>query len=313
MILISFVFALRLSQKPPLNKSDYMAAIIDKHAEAAKIKGPKIIFAGGSNLAFGLNSKEIEDKFGLPVINMSLEAGLGLDFILNELREITNAGDIVFLAIEYYMDEEGNYDLKKSVRNFYPESGKYFKSNYLKEANNYLTETEGYLKHLFDKRIKYQRGIDSFYARRFFNKYGDLTSHLKLKNFKTLGSRKIFQYKNWDGIEELNKFYEYSKDNHFSVFFQYTPYAESEYRKNYSVIKKLQNDLNNNLKMEILNKPSDFAYNDSLFFNTIYHLNKYGREERTEKLIDIFSKNGDIQNAFITAERHWVSKIAAKN
>ena len=58
--------------------SNYMSAIIDKHERINKIKTPKIILAGGSNVAFGINSEEIEEAFSVPVVNMGLDAGLGL-------------------------------------------------------------------------------------------------------------------------------------------------------------------------------------------------------------------------------------------
>src|SRR4051812_8219671 len=67
-------------------KNDFMAAIIDKHKRINQINSPKIIFAGGSNLTFGLNSEEVEKEFSVPVVNLGLHAGLGLTFILNELK-----------------------------------------------------------------------------------------------------------------------------------------------------------------------------------------------------------------------------------
>ena len=69
-------------------KNDFMAAIIDKHEIANGIKQPKLIFAGGSNLAFGIDSELIEKKIGKKVVNLSLHAGLGLEFILNELKDV---------------------------------------------------------------------------------------------------------------------------------------------------------------------------------------------------------------------------------
>jgi hypothetical protein len=64
-------------------------------------------------------------------------------------------------------------------------------------------------------------------------------------------------------------------------------------------------DLSNNLKIEILNKPSDFVLPDSLFFDTVYHLNKKGREIRTKKLIEIIKKSTNAQQ--------WLKKIAQSN
>lgn len=280
-----------------------MAAIIDKHAEAAEIEGPKIIFAGGSNLAFGLDSKKIEQKFGLPVINMALHANLGLTFILNELKDVTKQDDIVFLSIEYFMPMEGNYDLLENARHFYPECGNYYKRSYLKEAKDYLNETENDFKKLFSANGGPQKE-DSIYSRKSFNKNGDLTLYLSMKNMKILDSRENFITPAWNGIEKLNQFYAYSKSKHFLVFFLYPPYAHSQFSRNYQIIEEFQTNMKENLKIPILNTPDDFAFNDSLFFNTIYHLNSEGREKRTQRLIEIFSKNLNLEKDF----RYMLSK-----
>lgn len=65
-------------------ENNYFAAIADKHTYAQSIHKPKIILAGGSNLAFGIASDSIERKVGVPVVNLGLYVGFGLDFILQE-------------------------------------------------------------------------------------------------------------------------------------------------------------------------------------------------------------------------------------
>src|SRR5438105_4157685 len=113
-LLLSF-FLIGLSEKPIAAPSDFMAAIIDKHKQIDIIKSPKIILGGGSNLAFGIDSKKLETAFNMPVINMGLHAGLGLTFILNELKYSIKKNDIVFLSIEYGLGKEGKYSLKKNT------------------------------------------------------------------------------------------------------------------------------------------------------------------------------------------------------
>ena len=81
-------------------QSDYLDGIIDKHRLADKTSSPRIVLEGGSNLAFGIDSRKIEDSTGLPVINMGLHAGLGLDFIVNEIKYIVKPSGIVILSIE---------------------------------------------------------------------------------------------------------------------------------------------------------------------------------------------------------------------
>ena len=77
-------------------------ANIDKHNRLDSLPSPKIVFVGGSNLAYGLNSKRVEDSLQMSVVNMGLHAGFGLKFILNEVKPYINKGDIVVLSPEYH-------------------------------------------------------------------------------------------------------------------------------------------------------------------------------------------------------------------
>ncbi len=86
-----------------------MDAIIDKHHLLENIAPPRMLLCGGSNLAFGIDSKSIQDKIGLPVINMGLNAGLGLNFIMEEIKSAAKPTDIVILSIEYFLNSDGNY------------------------------------------------------------------------------------------------------------------------------------------------------------------------------------------------------------
>ena len=48
----------------------YQASLIDKIARLESINEPKIILVGDSNVAFGFDSALIEQKIGMPVVNM---------------------------------------------------------------------------------------------------------------------------------------------------------------------------------------------------------------------------------------------------
>src|SRR6266436_7071833 len=69
-----------------LNKTGYLAASIDKHHLLVQQPSPRIVFVGGSNLAFGLDSSEIERSLSYHPINMGLHIGLGLAFMLAEVK-----------------------------------------------------------------------------------------------------------------------------------------------------------------------------------------------------------------------------------
>ena len=302
-IVILFISIRLLELRKVSNKSDYLSAIIDKHRHAENIYSPKIVFAGGSNLAFGIDSKKIEEEIGLPVINLGLNAGLGLTFILNELKYTINKNDIVFLSLEYFIENEGDYKTKKYTAKFYPECKKYFNTNYSLEVKDYLEEQHIIFKNIFTDETNNVINYDTtIYSRKSFNEYGDNTKHLNMLRPVKLNDRSSFSYTKWEGINEINRFNEFAKHIQVNTLFLFPPYPSSEYQKNRRSIELLESDLLEFLNVELPNKSIDFVYPDSCFFDTIYHLNKKGREKRTEKLIEIFKENPNIQTAIRRAK-----------
>src|SRR5690348_8879721 len=81
------------------HRSDnYLAATRDKEWRLATLPGPRVVFVGGSNLPFGLDSDVIERQTGRRVVNMGLYVHLGLEFMLNEASAGLREGDVVVLV-----------------------------------------------------------------------------------------------------------------------------------------------------------------------------------------------------------------------
>ena len=62
---------------------------------------PKMVVIGGSNVAFGIDSKTLSDSLGIPVVNAGLHAGLGLRYILDANTPYLRKGDILVIMPEY--------------------------------------------------------------------------------------------------------------------------------------------------------------------------------------------------------------------
>lgn len=274
-----------------------MAAIVDKHKRIDSLQGPKMILAGGSNLAFGINSEKIEKQFGVPVVNLGLYAGLGLSFMVEELKRSAHSGDMVFLSIEYFLNKDGEYELRKHTSDFYYDPFQNSGTNLLKDIDLHLKTTRKQIKK-FDFFGLYPSAdntkTDSIYARTSFNKYGDMVAHLGKRPPKVLKDRKKIIYQYWDGVDELNAFEEYARGRNVKAFFLFPAFPESEYKKNSGAINKLFRDLKADLNIEILNRPEDVVFPDSLFFDTVYHLTKAGREKRTELVIKAIRDNAQV-------------------
>ena len=68
----------------PPDPNSYFAAAIDKERLLAVTRAPRLLLVGGSNLAFGIDSEQIETITGLAVLNLGLHANVGLRLMLRQ-------------------------------------------------------------------------------------------------------------------------------------------------------------------------------------------------------------------------------------
>lgn len=96
--------------RPNQTEAD-VATLSSKFKLLDSLPSPRLIFVGGSNLAFGLDSKRISDSLNIPVINSAIHAGLGLRFQLQTVEERLKKGDIIVImpeASNFYGNIDGN-------------------------------------------------------------------------------------------------------------------------------------------------------------------------------------------------------------
>lgn len=65
-----------------MEQDGYLQAYNKKCQLLEDTPSPRIIFVGGSNLAFGLDSQRIKDSLNINVINYGLHAGIGLKYMM---------------------------------------------------------------------------------------------------------------------------------------------------------------------------------------------------------------------------------------
>jgi hypothetical protein len=97
--LIQLLILIVIWRACPDDPDHYMAATLDKHARLRNAPSPRVIFVGGSSVGFGIDSRPF-DVLGLEPVNMGLNAGLGLAFMLGEVEPQLRAGDVVIVAPE---------------------------------------------------------------------------------------------------------------------------------------------------------------------------------------------------------------------
>src|SRR5438132_3489886 len=107
----------------------YMAASIDKQNLLSCQLSPRIVFVGGSNVAFGVDSSEVRRRLGYHPVNMGLHIELGLNFMLKEAKSLLRAADVVVLSPEYELfgpDYAGSGEILYTALEQHPGNIKFF-------------------------------------------------------------------------------------------------------------------------------------------------------------------------------------------
>ena len=81
--------------------NDYARASLLKQDRIASLPSPKIVLIGGSNLAYGIDSKILEQETKCAVVNMGMNGHLGVRLMLDEATPYLKKSDMVVISFEY--------------------------------------------------------------------------------------------------------------------------------------------------------------------------------------------------------------------
>lgn len=290
---------------PPTSHPDYLDASIDKQA---LLEGPgtdRVLFAGGSNVAFGVDSFGVEKLAGRYTINLGLHANLGLRYMLQEVLSGARKGDLVVLVPEYehFFGDVANGDVTGlQLLQDNPSALRFFESfgqalNLARNIGSYNLEKMrnllalGRLVSTIRHRGATKQVENSFatgvYARSSFNERGDMVRHLDQPPPSTwlepvLRINDPVNTAVFDEVEKTSKRLN-SKGASLCVVFPAVP------KRWWAMNGDRADSVASRLKDLAANTPESSVYGDSSFFDTYYHLNRRGREIRTEQLGAIVS------------------------
>lgn len=270
-----------------------MVAGSDKYRLLYSIQQPKIILVGGSNVAFSLDSAKIEKRFHMPVVNMGLAAGLGLKFMINEIEQALKTGDIVIIIPEYEqfyaLPLEGRPIDLGAASKYCPEC--FLTSNVANDPQQLALTAAGIFQGIEGDLLAKIEPQDKIYARQGFDQHGDMVAHLGqtekhaiLNHIVPIKPQAINP-----AIDFLNSTQQSLSGKNIQIFLAFPAIPEKEYfkqKKNFPILYDL---LRAKLEMPILGAPSDFIYPVEMFYDTVYHMNKFGRSQRTDRLIELLA------------------------
>jgi hypothetical protein len=291
-------------------RQDYLSASIDKQNLLEREASPRIVFVGGSNLAFGLDSAEIQRRLGYHPVNMGLHGGLGLDFMLNEVKSSLRSGDVVVLSPEYELfggEYAGAGDVLYTALEQRRSNIKFLSWHNVRPLldGGYIVASE-----IVQYDISCVAGgkdpndvndPDNVYRRTAFDEYGDVVAHLLLPSKITgarTGSAKIGS-PDWAkvanisrAIADLNSFNDLCQRLGVKTFYSYPIVSQPYFEENKESIDEIATALNKQLKIPIIDAPEEIRLPLDNFFDTDYHLNRVGIQKRTAHLIEKLSERG---------------------
>ena len=282
----------------PTQTSQWVADVYNKKtAIAQNIQTDKIVIVSGSNSLFGVDSQLLSEKFQKPVINLGVNAGVYLPYILFHAKKVIKKGDTVLLPLEYSMYIYDGIPNTQMIDYIFSRDFEAFFSLSLREQFymiwniNFERIYAGYSGY---KNKTVQQGL---YRVGHIDNYGDhigarkknkspaiqkqLDGHSPNKYYeafdtKSLGWKYIIAFDNWcKDIKARCVFLPPTM-----MYFEQYSHDEKQ-KKFFKEIKKtaLGYDL------EFVGDMYDYMYPKEYYFNTDYHLSFEYRDIRTKQMI----------------------------
>jgi hypothetical protein len=272
----------------------YLGATIDKHNRLAQQASPRIVFVGGSNLVFGLDSAAVEKSLGYHPVNMGLDISLGLDLMLREIEPFLARGDVVIISPEYeeFIDMyPGKAITLFAEATIYPPAMHFFSYRHftllLDEGLILIGEITRAAVRFIIAGVSNEVRSDNPYVRGAFNEYGDVTRHHDLKarhitirQFAPSSPESITRV-----IDRLNQFNDHCRSQGILVFYSYPPIFSAQLRAYTEMIHDIASNLTHRLHFPILDTPDEMSFPANYMFDHEYHLTLPGKQIRTKKLI----------------------------
>lgn len=282
--------------------ADYLASLNDKLDRLESTEPPRILFIGGSSVAWSNHTQLVKDAFGMDAENMAIHAGMALSMRINEARMWPRQGDIVVLSIEWsnYTDVPwtrkmaevviacprmfllmGSRDRKLVADGLLPAMRIPFTAFFDDFKKNKLKA----FTHASAQKRKQWR------LRENFSDLGDFQGHYGVKPFGIAGRDVVFSSMEEleEGIERLNELIAELRDRGVEVYYFVPVIPQSRFdAKRETALAHVQK-LVDELDAPVLN-PDNFVFPDDAYFDSCFHLQDVPGQERTQILVDELSK-----------------------
>ena len=275
----------------PVYGQTFLGELAPKYERLNAIDEPKVIIVGGSSVAFGLDSKLLEQHIGMPVVNFGLYATLGTKIMVDLSKANVNEGDIVILAPE--MDEQTlslYFNAEAALQGM---ESDWRMLRYIPKDNH--SDLVGGIYEYVTSKIKYMReGLldpTGVYNRDSFNEYGDIV-YARPHNTMLLGydptksielTSALFDQ---EFVDYINEYTAYCERRGATVYFSFCPMNASAMSpaNTEDTLFEFYRYLYENLDCEVIGNVNDYIIEENYFYDSNFHLNDSGVVLRTSLL-----------------------------
>lgn len=283
-LILFFCLGFLLPATPRASKSLFFANL-EKDKLLRYTPQPRIIFVGGSNLSFGLNSQLIKDSLKLNPVNTAVSASCGLQYMLDNTLQYIKEGDIVVLVPEYFhlFDDynKGSQELLRTVFEVNPSKVELLNPRQLINIIPYVPE---YTLSKLKPTEYFNIEESDFYSMDSFNEFGDTDAHWN----EPPGSIALYTLQgsiNKSVVAALVAFNKAVKSRNALLLISFPSYNHRSFAASEQRINQVAEVYKMN-KLPVLGTPQRYVFPDSLMFDTPYHLIKKGVDLRTRLFIE---------------------------
>lgn len=280
---------------PQQYKNVYTSVLVAKYKRLMDMEEQKIILVGGSSMAFGMNSEELEKQTGMNVVNLGMHAGLGNRFCLEIARDNMDEGDVIIYAPEYWTETELQPELAliscQDNLHLLLDIPMRDRVNVIKTLPLYCRKK---IFMFITNSGNKPNEIVNEYDPQFFNAYGDNVYNREKNIYSRESITKEPNVFNPEAISEelceyVNEVNCYCNERGAKMFVSYAPVVEDSVIYDRETIDIFADKLQSKLDVEIISKPQNYIWPFEMFYGTNFHLNNKGAELRTQQLIDDLS------------------------
>ena len=297
-IVVFIVLGLLLPVTPKSSKS-LLFANKQKDQLLVNVASPRMIFVGGSNLSFGLNSKTIKNELNVNPINTGVHASIGVKYMLDNTVQYVKEGDVVILALEYgHFYRDYNHVSEELFRTIVDVDLKKIKLLNLQQIVKFIPYVFKYSFSKFRLSEYFNIKESDVYSVNSFNEYGDTYKHwdLEARNFPP--AKELSGKYNQSVIDHILEFQKDISKRKAVLYVTYPGFQDLSYSNSVKQIEKITIEYKKH-NLEILGSPERYRIPNNMMFNTPYHLNKTGVDFRTSLFIqDYKTRNLDSEKLY---------------